>query len=161
MVTEVNFTTLKDYIITILKANATLWNVGSNGAGGTFTKIERGLPNNNRFEGLSYPICFVTNDDKLETDKPFGPVTANVVGASEHTVNLKIIFFDLAGDGQATEDSLDAFHKTIKEVLKSDNNLGGNCTWSYPISSESFSLQYRGKALDGRIITVQMEIITN
>lgn len=80
---------------------------------------------------------------------------------SEHDVNIKIIFFDLAGDGQATEDSLDAFHKTIKEVLKSDNNLNGLVTWSYPNISQAFSLQYRGKALDGRIINLACKIHTN
>lgn len=161
MVTEIDYTALKDGVITILKANATLWNAGDIGAGGTFTMIERGLPNNNKFEGLKYPCCFVTNDERLEQDRPFGPVISNVDGASEHLVRLKIIFFTLEGDGQKAEDILDTLHKEIKETLKSNNNLGGLATESFPIETQSYSVSLRGKALDGRILFLACKIHTN
>lgn len=159
--TEIDYTALKNEVITILKAEATLWDNINNGDNGTFTMIERGLPNNNKFDGLKYPCCFVTNDETLETDKPFGPVIANVGTVSEHIVKLKIIFFNLDGDGQAVEDSLDALHKIIKETLKADFNLGGLVTESWTTSSTAFSGDYRGKALDGRIIILVCKIHTS
>ena len=161
MVTEINLTTLKDAIITRLKTSATLWNGTNPGNGGTFTAISRGLPENNEAEGLVYPICFVTNDDELETDKKFGPAVANAAGVSEHVVGIKILFLALKETGQSAEDTLDAFHKVIKETLKGDITIAGNCTDSWPYRSRSFAANYRGKALDGRIIQLACKIHTN
>lgn len=161
MVTEVNLTTLKDAVITRLKTSAALWNNTTPGAGGTFVKIERGLPENSEAEGLMYPICFVTNDDELEMDKKFGPAVANAAGVSEHIVGIKIIFLTLKETGQSAEDTLDSFHKVIKETIKGDVTIGGTCTDSWPFRSRAFAANYRGKALDGRIIQLACKIHTN
>lgn len=161
MVTEINYTTLKNAVITRLKTSATLWNAVTPGAGGTFVSINRGLPENNEAEGLVYPACFVTNDDELEIDKKFGPAVANVAGVAEHIVGLKILFLALAETGQSAEDTLDSFHKVIKETLKGDLTLAGNCTEIWPYRSRSFAANYRGRALDGRIIQLMCKIHTN
>ena len=170
MVTETDIAAVKDRIITILK-NATtgttpLWQ--DNHENG-FQDITLGVPTYAMYEGLTYPRCFVTNDDDLEDDKPFGPITNSSAGASEHTYRFKIIILDQQEDSEAVERSLDAYYKRIKEVLKanvklgtaSDPSTGQLATWSWPIKGKSFSAQFSGRPIDGRILIFAVKTHTN
>lgn len=154
--TEPNITTIKEAIITILKASTALWDNDNHEVG--FQDIRLGVPDNAEYGGLQYPICYVTNDINLETDQPFGPVTANEVEASLHTINLRIIFFDQKEDAEEVEKSLDSLYKTIKEVLKANNSLNSNVTDSFPIRGHSFNLEASGKPLDGRVIVLRCSV---
>lgn len=159
MVTEPGINAIKGQIVTLLKANASLWDDPTHTTG--FQKIEVGMPENGVFSGLAYPVCYVTNDPKLETDKPYGPVISNAIGTSLHEFRFRIIFFDQKEDGQAAEASLDSYYKTIKEVLKSNNNLAGLVIENFPIEGSSFALEMNGRPLDGRIIIVRCRVGSN
>lgn len=152
MVTEPDSTAIKNAIIALLQADTTLWNPPTHTTG-DFTQIELGIPDNEVYEGLNYPVCFVTNAEDFEEDKPFGPVVANSLGTSEHIMRFKIIFLAHEETAQQVEIKLDALYKRIKEVLKANNNINGLVTESFPIRGGSFMVgQLRGKPIDGRVI---------
>jgi len=168
MVTEPGVAAIKTRIVLILKNNATLWNGAIPGDAGTMVKIEVGLPENAVFDGTTMPCCYVTNDQNLEKDQAYGPVSANAVGASLHEFRFRMMFFDQKEDGQASEASLDAFQKLIKEIMKGNVDLRNPSTGldplaieCFPILTQSYSLEYNGKPLDGRVIILRVRVGSN
>jgi len=168
VVTEPAVASIKTRIVLILKNNATLWNGADPGAAGTMVKIEVGLPENAVFDGTTMPCCYVTNDQSLEKDQAYGPVTANAVATSLHEFRFRIMFFDQKEDGQASEASLDAFQKLIKEIMKANVDLRHPSAGtdplaieSFPIMTQSYALEYNGKPLDGRVIILRVRVGSN
>lgn len=160
MVDEPNVDTIKKAIVAILKTNTSkLWQEDNHEIG--FQVIEVGLPENARFEGLTYPVCYVTNDTNLEDDRPYGPVSANSMGASEHIFRFRIIFFEHKEDGQTTEKALDDLQEAIKDTLKANVNLNSNVTSSFPKITRSFAAELNGRPLDGRIILLECRVHSN
>jgi len=115
---------------------------------------------------LLYPICFITNNQNLEEDKPFGPLATNSFGASEHLFRFDILIFDHKEDGQEAEKSLDSLQKTLKEVLKGNvalqdpDNLPNDAkaTDSILARTRNFNAEFDGKALNGRIILFVVKV---
>jgi len=166
MVTEPDVNAIKERIKLILESNTSISSSPDKNKVG-FVTIEVGLPENKRFTGLNYPVLFVSNADDFETDKPFGPVTANSLGSSFHVFQFQIIFFDLREDGQAAEKSLDDFQKIIKETLKGNSNLSKPsdgtdplATSSFPERTRAFSAEFEGEALNGRIIFFMVRVVS-
>ena len=165
MVTEPDVDAIKKRIVAILKKDTSLSSTPDKKKVG-FVTIEVGLPENKRFTGLNYPVCFVSNADDFETDKPFGPVTANSLGSSIHVFQFQIIFFDLKEDGAAAEKSLDDFQKLIKEQLKENQALqdpddlpnDALAISSFPERTRAFSAEFEGQALNGRIIFFMVRV---
>ena len=156
-VTEPNLWTIKNKIISILQTDATLWQEDNHEVG--FTEMLVGLPAENEFKGLTYPICYVTNDKRLEDDKILGAQNGAEIGASKHVYKFRIIFFDQQATGADVEESLDALYKKIKEVLKENFQLGSveNIITSYPVEGHSFNFgEFEGQPIDGREIVLEV-----
>jgi hypothetical protein len=161
-VTEPDINLIKEEIITILKTNADLWQEDNHETG--FESMEVGLPTNAVFKGLAYPVLYVTNETTLEQDKPLGAVQAGEIKGSEHNFKFRIIFFDQAEDGQEVEKSLDNFYKLINQTLKENYQLNQvqNTTFAFPTRGHSFNFgEFEGKAIDGRVIILSVQVHTS
>ena len=90
-VTEPDIYLIKQEILTILKTNENLWQEDNHEVG--FQEMSVGLPLNNVFTGLAYPVLYVTNEAGLETDKPLGAVQAGELKGSQHMFKFRIIFY--------------------------------------------------------------------
>ena len=160
-VTEPDLWLIKQEIITILKTNENLWQEDNHEVG--FQSMEVGLPLNNVFKGLAYPALYVTNESSLEQAKPLGAVQAGELKGSQHIFKIRIIFFDQAEDGQEVEKSLDGFYKLINQTLKENYQLNQvqQTTYSFSRSGHSFNFgEFDGKAIDGRVIVLSVEVHT-
>jgi hypothetical protein len=161
-VTEPDLNAIKNEIITILQTNPNLWQEDNHEVG--FQSMEVGLPLNNVFKGLAYPALFVTNETSLEQAKPLGAVQAGELKGTQHIYKIRIIFFDQAEDGQEVEKTLDEFYKIINEVLKENYQLNQvqNTTYAFARTGHSFNFgEFEGKAIDGRVIVLSVEVHTS
>lgn len=167
---ETNASDLKDRIIETVKADPQLWQEEDREKG--FFTVEFGLPENSNFEGLEYPALFVTNAPNFETDKPYGGViTPNQIGTSNHVFQFRLIFFALTSDGQETERTLDTLQAQLKTALKSniqlrdpkdiDNKATAIAVESFPHTTRSFAVQFEGQDLDGRVITMRVQTVSD
>ena len=160
-VTEADINLIKQEIVSILKTNANLWQEDNHEVG--FQTIEVGLPLNNVFKGLAYPALFVTNETSLEQAKPLGAVQAGELKGSQHIYKFRLIFFDQAEDGQEVEKSLDDLYKQINQTLKENYQLNQvqQTTYAFPRTGHSFNFgEMEGKAIDGRVIILTVEVHT-
>lgn len=160
-VTEPDVNLIKQEIISILQTDENLWQEDNHEVG--FQVMEVGLPTNNVFKGLAYPVLYVTNEAGLETDKPLGAVQNGEITGSQHLFKFRIIFFDQSEDGQATEKSLDDYYKLIKQKLKENYQLNQvqQTTYSFPAVGHSFNFgESEGKAIDGRVIILNVQVNT-
>ena len=82
MVTEVDHHSIKNRIRDIVKADATVYY--STGADGKFVDCFVGRPYNDAITTHPTPYLFITNDDKLETQKEIGVVQSNTIKSTEH-----------------------------------------------------------------------------
>jgi hypothetical protein len=158
-VTEPDLDLIKKEIITILKTKDTLWQEDNHVKG--FTAIEVGLPVENEWKGLTYPICFVANDQSLETDKILGNPISGELRDSDHIFKFRIIFFDQGATGQEVEKSLDGFYKIVKETLKENYKLNSvqGIISSFPNTGHSFNFgEFEGQAIDGRVIILTVRV---
>lgn len=164
MVTEPDVAAIKDRIILIMKKDTDLSGQDKK----KLRKIEFGLPDDNNITGLTYPIAFVYDNDDFEDDKPFGPVSANSMGVSEHIFRFNILILDHQKDAKKLERTVNNLYKLTKEVLKEnvglrdpDNPTDASTalvTESFPRKGKSFSAQFRGKPLDGKTIILTCKV---
>lgn len=165
LVTEPDYWAIKERIQLILKksANDQIWQEGNQATG--FQKIEVGLPSNNVMGGLTYPACYITNADDMETDQVRGPASAGSHGMSQHVFKVKFLLIEQKEDGQECEKSLDTIQKNLKEVLKANYSLRHpdsitDATTALAtgiignIVVSKFSAEYDGKPLEVRLITI-------
>jgi hypothetical protein len=158
-VTEPDIQLIKEEIITILKTNGELWEQDNHEKG--FTEINVGLPAQAEFTGLTYPICFVSNDPSLENDQILGNPIGNEIGVSRHVMLFRVIFFDQGATGQDVEKSLDELYKQCKQTLKENFRLNGvqGVIDSFPIRGHSFNFgEFEGQAIDGRVIILRVVV---
>ena len=161
-VTEPDVNLIKQEIINILQTNENLWQEDNHEVG--FQTMQVGLPLNNVFKGLAYPALYVTNETSLEQAKPLGAVQAGELKGTQHIFKFRIIFFDQAEDGQEVEKSLDDLYKIINEVLKENYQLNQvqNTTYAFARTGHSFNFgEFEGKAIDGRVIVLSVEVHTS
>ena len=158
-VIEPDVNAIKEEIVSILKTNSELWETDSHENG--FTDILVGLPTQAKFTGLTYPICFVTNDTNLENDKILGNPIGSELRDSHHIMQFRIMFFDQGATGADVEVSLDNYYKLIKQTLKENfrlNSVQGVIS-AFPIRGHSFNFgEMEGQAIDGRVIILQVQV---
>lgn len=168
MATELDHQSIKERIVEILKDNTNLYDP-TNNPGNKVRSIDLGVPDQKEFTKIPTPYIRVTNSTDLENDKPFGPVVSNTQSASYHVAKYLIICVSQAKDGKTVEGLLDDLHKLIKETMKAnvdlrnpDTGVDAKCKVSFPIKTEQLGAgQYSGKSLDGFVITLQIEQVTN
>jgi len=161
-VTEPDIVAIKNEIITILKTNAEIWQEDNHEKG--FQAINLELPVEAEFMGLSYPICFVANDNQLENDKVFGPAVAGQITGSTHEFQFRILFFEQGAESAEVEISLDGYYKQIKQTLKENHALNSvqGVRTSFPHRGHSFNFgEFEGKAIDGRVIILKVTVDSN
>ena len=171
MVTEVDYQAMKIRIADIFKSITSgsdpLWQPEGHEKG--FLDIVIGMPDNNVFGGGKYPICYITNHENLDEDKPFGPQGSNgSAGSSEHLVRYNIVLYDHASDAVQIEKQLDILTKKVKETIKGNLALKDptddddpQCTWCWPSTTKAFAATLNGKPLDGRVIELQCKVHTS
>lgn len=158
-VTEPDIWLIKEEIVSILKTKSTLWETDAHVNG--FTDISVGLPAEAEFKGLTYPICFITNDKRLEEDQILGAPTAGEITASKHFFRFRIIFFDQKATGADVEQSLDSLYKIIKETLKENHQLNSvqGVITSFTPDGHSFNFgEFEGQPIDGREIVLKVTV---
>lgn len=156
-VVEPNLTTIKEEIVSILKTNASLWEEDNHETG--FTAINVGLPAEAEFKGLTYPICYVANDNQLENDQILGNPIGQEIRDSKHQFQFRIIFFEQGATGADVEESLDNLYKLTKQTLKENFRLNGvqGVIESFPVRGHSFNFgEFEGQAIDGRVIILRV-----
>lgn len=158
-VTEPDVNLIKEEIVTILKTNAELWEENNHEKG--FTDILVGLPTQAKFTGLTYPICFITNDTNLENDRILGNPIGQELRDSHHIMQFRIMFFAQGATGADVEKELDELYKLIKQTLKENfrlNSVQGVIS-AFPIRGHSFNFgELEGQAIDGRVIILQVQV---
>lgn len=120
--TTVDLFAIKERIVTILKANSSLFS--SQPSDKTkFRKIEAGSPSPKAIQEPPLPRCWVTSDDTVATVKPLGIIANNISQGEEYEIRIKIIFASEAKDGPKTEEKVDDFTKLIINTLESNYDL--------------------------------------
>lgn len=161
MVTEVDFGTIKNKIIQIIKADNTLFDE-SNKAGDRFRSVDLGVPDAKNWLNEPMPYCRVTNNTDLDVAKPFGGVVGTAVSATYHIMQFLIIVVAQEKDSKTVEQTLDTIHKKLLERLKADHTLGGTVKTSFPIRTRQLaSGTFDGKSVDGFEVLLQVETVTN
>jgi hypothetical protein len=153
MATEVDHDAIKSTIVTILKANATLFDAA------TLTKIraiEVGFPQGDPFADQMHDSIFVTNSSPFETIRNDGSVVANAIKALDHVFNYDIVIVVNGKDSRDTEEKLDDFQKLVLQTLEADVDLTASVDKSFPVSVQHYrDINNEGKGLKGRVITLR------
>ena len=164
MVTELDHDAIKEQMVTILKANATLYD--ATGANSKIRQINVGHPDHT--DGLDdvFPNIYITNSNPLERITEAGSMT----GSSEslpplqHIFKYKIIIQAQSKGARTTENILDDWQKIVLETLEADHQLknGGSAfvDGSRPEMVETFRNDLNGKPVQGRIITYLLSKVT-
>ncbi len=157
MVTEIDHDSIKEQIVTLLKANSTLFS--ATGADDKVRKIEVGPPKirNGKIVDTTLPHIWVTNSNgPFETIRNTGTLTANVVKALEHTFHYDIIIIVDPKDAEFAEEDLDDFQKLTLETLEADVDLNTTVDVSFPTRVDLFPHSGTTLAgLQGRKITLR------
>lgn len=169
MVTELDHNAIKERIAEILRSDTDLYDPTNNPSGTKVRSISLGIPDKKEFSRLPTPYIRITNDTSLESDKPFGSIVSNAQSASYHIVKYIIICVAQAKDAAKVEEILDDLHKLVKEKLKEnvdlrdpDDGSDAKCKISFPIKTDQLGAgQYKGNSIDGFVITLQVEQVTN
>jgi hypothetical protein len=165
MPTEIDHNNIKDRIVLILKAKATLYDSAQTTAD-KLHLISTGTPDGDSGLDNILPSCYVTNSNPLERIKISGSKT----GSSEslpplsHQFRYKIVFAVNADSSRDAELKLDDFQKLILETLEADHQLknGGAAVVndSRPETVELFKNELNGKPVQGKIITYLLTKVT-
>ena len=165
MVTEVDHHAVKTRIRDIVKADATVYD--STGSDGKFVDCFVGRPYNDAISAHPTPYLFITNDDNMEEMEAVGVVASNTVKATKHTIRYMLVMVDQAQDGRQVEKNLDAIGKNLMQVLKGKFELRDSsdadpkCNYSFPDRVRVFRSNENGKPLQGRVVHLRLEVITN
>ena len=166
MTTEVDHQAVKNRLVEMFKADTAIWN--ENNPLGRARSIDLGVPDGKQWKDIPTPYIRITNAPDLETDKPFGSLSSGGTSASYHIVKYLIMVVDQGKDAKTVEATLDNLHKAIKENLKENSQLtdpddssDAKCKISHPIKTEQLQAgSFKGNALDGFVITLQLEMTT-
>lgn len=120
---ELNHNTIKAAIVTILKANASLFTTTAEA--NELRAIETGK-NEDILQDAMFPYVIITNGKPLETitDETF--ILSNAVKAVEHTIRYRIIVVVNEKDSREAEIELDNYTRLILDTLEVDRDLSGN-----------------------------------
>ena len=120
--TTVDIFAIKERIVTILKANSSLYTTRPSDKT-KFRKIEAGSPSPKAIQEPPLPRCWVTSDDTVAIVKPLGVIANNISQGEEYDLRIRIIFATEAKDGSKTEENIDDFTKTIINTLETNYDL--------------------------------------
>lgn len=176
MVTEIDSNAIKTRIQTILKNNILLYNnkVPNKNNVTLINEVYVGLPDGYVWESLPMPyICISNASPDFETDKPFGAVTGTIPNASYstsyHVVNYIIVIMIQGPKAALVEQYLDAFHKLVKETLKSNFQFANPVNGLNDLNIEQTILttskyvdggSRKGTTINGIVINCQVKAVT-
>jgi len=158
--TTVDIFSIKERIVSILKADTTnLWD-STPSSKTKFRKIEAGSPSPKAIQEPPLPRLWVTSDDTVAIVRPLGVIASNISKGEEYEIRIKILFVVEAKDGPATEEDIDDFTKSIINQLEANYDLrtdGGAESTRVAESSQVTSIQnlpgiFRGDRVRGRSI---------
>lgn len=166
MTTELDHQAIKNRLVDMFKADPEIWN--ENNPLRRARSIDLGVPDGKQWLDIPTPYIRITNAPDLETDKPFGSLVSGSTSASYHIFKYLIMVVDQGKDSKTVESTLDNLHKAIKENLKENSQLtdpddgtDAKVKISHPIKSEQLQAGfYKGKSVDGFVITLQCEATT-
>ena len=154
---EVDHDAIKEQMVAILQANATLYDAA--GAVNKVGFIHVGRPDTKSGFDNTLPAIYITNANPLERITLQGTMT----GSSEalpcllHQIRYKIIVATDTGNAQLAENELDDLQKLILETLEADNKFknGGSAVvdFSRPEMIETFRTTDNNRTIQGRTIT--------
>jgi len=155
---EVDHDAIKEAMVTILEADATLYD--ATGALDKVRQINAGHPHHtNGLEDL-YPSIYITNSNPLDRIRVKGTTVSSAAPCLEHTFRYKIVVLEQTKNSRDTEKSLDDRQKLVLEALEGDITLGGSVDFSRPELVETFSVTLNGKTVQGRTITYLLRKLT-
>ena len=159
MATELNHNTIKTKIATILRANASLYNVNDETK---LLSIEVGRPNPQNIP-IQLPGAFITNAQNLESIRA-GDAQTNAFKVLHHTFRYLVVIGVDGTDSPNAETSLDSFQKTLLETLEADADLTGGTTAEVdlivPESVLASVAEREGSLIQLRQITLRLEKLT-
>ncbi len=139
MAIEIDHDAIKQKIVAILKANATLFTAAD------LTKIRAitvGFPEGDPFTDQMFDYIFVTNSSPFETISQDVTIISNAIESLVHTFNYDIVIIVNGKNARDAELKLDDFRKLVLQLLEADVNLTGTGTadvdYSIPISIQPF-----------------------
>jgi hypothetical protein len=153
---EVDHDAIKEQMVAILQANATLYDTSDNTK---MLSIKVGRPDSKTGFDNELPSLYVTNSNPLERITLQGTMTSSseALGCLQHNIRYKIIFGVDVQSARQAENDLDDFQKIILETLEADSKLknGGAALadFSRPEMVETFETSRNHKPIQGRIIT--------
>lgn len=154
-VTEVDHDQIKEKIVAILKASATLFDANNLAK---IRRIEVGWPEGDPLNPEMMDHIFVTNGSPFEQIANRGNIVSNEVEELIHTFNYDIIVIVNGKTARDAENKLDDFQKLIMELLEVDANLTGVGTAevdaSWPVAVQPFQGD-KGKPVKGKVITLR------
>lgn len=165
MPTELDHNDIKDQIVLILEANASLYDSGQTLADRLYL-ISTGTPDGETGLDNIFPSLYVTNNNPLERVSNSGVMTSSSESTPPltHLFRYKIIFTVNADSSRDAELKLDDFQKVILETLEADHKLknggAGKVDSSRPEMVETFRNDHNGKPVQGRIITYLLSKVT-
>ena len=168
MASELNHNTIKSKIVTILKANTSLYT--TTGEAGELRAIEVGFPQG-AFQGTSLsdamlPYAYVTNSTGPFEIIKTGDVVSNAIKVLNHTFNYDIVFVVLEKDARTAEVLLDNLQELILETLEANHSL---TVTAVPYVDNSAPLRIdrlrvgtgdEGRGIKGRVITLTCQKVT-
>jgi len=158
MATEIDHDQIKEKIVTILKANTTLFPAVKTLE--AMRAITVGFPPGDPFDDQMFPYIFVVNASPFESIKNDGrAVVSNAITALIHTFHYNIVFVVNGKDARDTEEQLDDFQKTILQTLEADNDLSGVTTAEVDSQFPVIVDRFRGREdeeVQGRVITLML-----
>lgn len=169
MATELDHDVIKQKIVAILKANASLYTTSAEAD--KLRSIEVGFPqasfNAGELSDAMLPYAYVTNSSgPFETIRT-GTVLSNAQTVIEHFFNYDVVVAVLEKDSRAAEVLLDDLQKLILQTIEADHNLTGAGSASVdecnPIRIDALRVGTgdRGRGIKGRIITLRCSKVTN
>jgi len=163
--TNPDITKIKQRIIDTIKSKNELYDTDSEDKS-KLRDVRLGFPDGGKFEGLQYPIAFVTNADNFHSRERYGAVVDNQVTAPKHAFNFEIYLFGMESNSSTLEESLDKLYRLIFDAMDSNSSLSDPIDKKDPVAKcsfttggKSFSSLYKGKNLDGRIIRITVTAI--
>jgi len=160
MATELDHDAIKESIRTILRANATLFDVDNLAK---IRAIEVGYPEGNAFDPQEMDHIFITNGNPFETIRNRGVVQSNAIKDLEHSFNYDIVIMVNGKDARETEEKLDDFQKLVLQLIEADVTLTGTGSAlvhnAFPVSAQAFQGR-TGVPVMGRVLTIRCTMHT-
>ncbi len=153
MATELNHDTIKDAIVTILKANASLFT--STAEANKIRAITTGKPEILRQDAM-FPYIIVTNGNPLERIEGEKFVLSDSVRYVEHIIRYQIITIVNEKDSRQAENDLDDYQKLIFESLEGNRDLTSNVDTHDLVSvSDLETITQETHGVRGRVIIME------